>query len=132
MILVDANVPMYAVGAEHPNKLPALRFLRRVAEGEIEAAIDAEILQEVIHRYTALGRWAEGKVVYETVRALFPDVLAITGDVVDQAKLLVDASASLTARDAVHAAVVRVYRLEGICSFDRDFDRIPGCLRIEP
>jgi hypothetical protein len=28
--------------------------------------------------------------------------------------------------------VVAVYRLDGICSYDRHFDRIPGCVRREP
>ena len=45
---------MYASGAEHPNKLLSLRFLKRVADGELEATIDAELLQEIIHRYRAL------------------------------------------------------------------------------
>lgn len=132
MILVDANVPMYAAGANHPNKARAIQFLRRVAEGEVEAVVDAEVLQEIVHRYTALGRWDEGRIVYSTLRQLFPEVLAVTGAVLDQAMSLVDRSHALTARDAVHAAVVIVYRLDGICTFDRDFDRIPGCARIEP
>ena len=54
MILVDSNVLMYASGAEHPNKLLSLRFLKRVSDGELEATIDAELLQEIIHRYRAL------------------------------------------------------------------------------
>ena len=33
-------------------------------------------------------------------------------------------------RDAVHAAVVAIYKLEGICTFDRDFDRIRDCRRV--
>jgi predicted nucleic acid-binding protein len=130
MILVDSNVLMYAGGVEHPNKKPAVAFLKRVAAGEVEAAVDAEVLQEVIHRYRALRRWPEGQLVYESTRGLFPEVLAITGPVMDYAKRLVDADERISARDAVHAAVVAVYRLEGICTFDRDFDRIRGCRRV--
>jgi predicted nucleic acid-binding protein len=108
MILVDANVLMYASGAGHPNKESAVAFLRRVAEGEVEAVVDAEVLQEVIHRYTSLQRWDEGREVYSIARFLFPEVLAISGAVVDKAKVLVDELGSLTARDAVHASVVSV------------------------
>jgi predicted nucleic acid-binding protein len=50
---------MYAAGADHPNKEPSVRFLERVARGEVEAALDAESLQEILHRYRALGRWGE-------------------------------------------------------------------------
>ena len=71
MILVDANVLMYASGAEHSNKEPAVAFLRRVAEGEVDAAVDAEVLQEVIHRYTSLQRWDEGRKVYTIARSCF-------------------------------------------------------------
>jgi predicted nucleic acid-binding protein len=130
VILVDSNVLMYASGAEHPNKAPSLAFLKRVADGELEATVDAEALQEVIHRYRSLHRWKEGRRVYELARALFPDALAITGAVMDYAKQIVDKDDSISARDAVHAAVIAEYKLEGICTFDRDFDRIPGCKRV--
>lgn len=130
MILGDANVLMYAAGAEHPNKEPAVRFLKRVATGEVEAAVDAEVLQEILHRYRALHRWPEGRQVFELARTLLPEVLAITGAVMDRAKQLADEDQTVSARDAVHAAVVAVYQLEGICSFDRDFDRIRGCKRV--
>ena len=130
MMLVDANVLMYAAGTEHANKATALEFLRRVANEEVEATVDAEVLQEIIHRYRALRRWPDGQKVFALARRLFPDVLAITGSVMDQAKLLADGDANLSARDAIHAAVVRAYKLEGICTFDKDFDRIPGCRRV--
>jgi predicted nucleic acid-binding protein len=129
MILVDSNVLMYSSGAEHANKAPAVRFLKQVAAGEIEATVDAEVLQEIIHRYRALRRWPEGRQVYALARKLFPEALAITGAVMDHAKLLADDDANISARDAVHAAVVATYRLDGICTFDDDFDRIPGCRR---
>jgi uncharacterized protein len=130
VILVDSNVLMYAGGAEHPNKTLALAFLRRVATGEVEASVDAEVLQEIIHRYRTLNRWPEGRAVYELARGLFPEVLAVTGQVMDEAKRLADKDPSLSARDAVHAAVAVIYKLKGICTFDRDFDRIPECPRV--
>jgi uncharacterized protein len=130
VILVDANILMYASGAEHPNKAPSVAFLKRVAAGEVEATVDAEALQEVIHRYRALHRWAEGRRVYELTRTLFPEVLGITGAVMDYAKQIVDKDDSISARDAVHAAVITEYKLEGICTCDRDFDRIRGCKRV--
>ncbi len=130
MILTDANVLMYAAGAEHPNKSLSVAFLNRVADGEVEAAIDAETLQEILHRYRALQRWADSERVYELARTIFPDVFAVTADVMDEARRILARDQTLSARDAVHAAVVFVYGLDGICSFDSDFDRIPGCVRV--
>jgi predicted nucleic acid-binding protein len=101
-----------------------------VAREEVQAAIDAEVLQEIIHRYSALRRWPEGRDLYDFARGLFARILPITAAVADRAKHLVDADNRISARDAVHAAVVSEYKLEGICTFDRDFDRIRGCRRV--
>jgi predicted nucleic acid-binding protein len=130
--LVDSNVFMYAAGREHPLKKRAAAFLERVALGSVDAAIDAEVLQEILHRYRALGRWVEGRLVYDTARVVFPEVLPVTAEVTDRARRLLDGISGLMARDAVHAAIVQVYGLDSIASFDRDFDQIKGLRRIEP
>jgi len=44
MMLIDANVLMYAAGAAHPNKAPSTRLLERVARSELAATINAETL----------------------------------------------------------------------------------------
>ena len=132
MTLVDTNVIMYAGGSAHPCQGPAVAFLDRVAAGAVSAAIDAELLQELLHRYRSLGRWDLGLRVYEITRHIFQSVLPVTGEVLDAARQLLDQDAALMTRDAVHAGVVRIYGLDSICSFDRDFDRIPGIYRIEP
>lgn len=132
MILVDTNIIMYAAGAPHPNKTPSVALLEKVATGAVEATIDAEVLQEILHRYRAIGRWAEGKQVYDLTRQLFPVVLPVTAEVLDRARRLLDTDPGIMARDALHAAVVMQEHLEGICSYDRDFDRIPGLVRTEP
>lgn len=132
MILIDANVIMYAAGAPHPNKAPSVRLLEQVAAGEVEATIDAEVLQELLHRYRAIRRWDDGKQVYDLARQLFPVVVPVTGEILDRARRLLDTDPHIMARDALHAAVVMEERLEGVCSYDRDFDRIPGLVRREP
>lgn len=132
MILVDANVIMYAAGVEHSHKRPSVALLERVANGEVEAAIDAEVLQEILHRYRAIGRWEDGRRVYDLTRQLFPIVVPITAQVLDRARRLLDTDAHIMARDALHAAVVVTGGFESLCSYDRDFDRIRGIVRREP
>lgn len=132
MILIDANVLMYAAGAAHPHKAPSARLLERVARGDVEAVIDAETLQEILHRYRAIRRWEDGRQVYDLARQLFPNVVPISAEVMDRARELLDAYPSLMARDALHAAVVLHESLEAICSYDRDFDGIVGLRRTEP
>jgi len=98
----------------------------------VDAALDAEVLQEILHRYRAIGRWADGRQVYDQARRIFPVVVPITAEVLDRARALLDDHRSVMARDAVHAAVVSVHGLEGISSYDRDFDRIAELKRSEP
>mgnify|MGYP001285130400 FL=1 len=132
MILVDANVIMYAAGAEHPHKRPSVALLERVARGELEATIDAEVLQEILHRYRAIGRWEDGRRVYDLARQLFRNVVPVTAEVLDRARRILDTDRRIMARDALHAAVVMTEGLEAVCSWDRDFDRIKGLVRREP
>ncbi len=59
-------------------------------------------------------------------------VHAITGEVVDRARHLLDQHEHVTARDALHASVVLTHGLDGIVSYDRDFDVFAGVARQEP
>jgi predicted nucleic acid-binding protein len=132
MILIDANILMYAAGALHPHKGPSARLLERVARGEVAATINAETLHEILHRYRAIKRWKDGRQVYDLARQLFPNVVPISVEMLDRARELLDHHPALMARDALHAAVVLHEGLEAICSYDRDFDGIPNLARIEP
>lgn len=123
---------MYAGGAEHPNKAPAGRYLRRVTTKEVDAAIDAETLQEILHRYRAIRRWEDGRRVYDLARTLVPVVLPVTAPVLDSARDLLDRHSDLMARDALHAAIALRHTGGEICSFDTDFDQIEGVTRKQP
>ena len=132
MILVDANIFMYAAGGSDPHKDPSIEFLNAVATHRIEAAIDAETLREILQRYVSIGRWREGRIVYDQARALMPLVVPITATVMDRARGIVDSKSNLRARDAIHAAVCQLEDAECVCSYDRDFDRVPALERREP
>ena len=132
MILIDTNVIMYAAGAEHPHKLASVAMLRRVGVGEVEATIDAEVLQEILHRYRAIGRWKDGRRVYDLARQVFPEVVPITAAILDRARAILDTNSRMMARDALHAAVVITEGMDAICSYDRDFDRVASLTRIQP
>jgi len=132
VILLDANIIMYAAGAPDPHKAPSVALLERVARGEIDAALDAEVLQEILHRYRALRRWNDGRRVYDLARRSMVVVLPITAEITDRARKIMDDHPALMARDALHAAVCRVAGAEAICSYDSDLDVIEGLRRLEP
>jgi predicted nucleic acid-binding protein len=131
MILIDANVWMYSVGSDDPHREPSRELLRRVGEGEVEGVVSVEILHEILHRYRSVNRWVLGNQVYESARECCP-VLPVTEDVLEHARQLMYQFPRLQTRDAVHAATVRIHSLDGIYSYDSDFDGIEGVRRFVP
>ena len=85
-----------------------------------------------MHRYRAIGKWRDGRRVYDLARRLVVSVLPITGEVTDAARALMDAHPKLMARDALHAAVCRLSGAEAIYSYDADLDGIAGLRRLDP
>lgn len=129
MILIDSNVPMYLVGADHPNKVRARLLLERIiTEGE-RVVTDVEALQEILHRYTAIGRLDAIEPATEAMLGIVDEVLPIELADVRRAALIVEAG-RLSARDALHVAVMQRHGIVRILSFDRGFDDVAGIVRV--
>lgn len=129
MIFLDANIPMYAYGAEHPNKLRAQHLLEEAVHGGHRLVTSVEVLQEILHRYYALRR-------PDAVQPCFDLLLGVTSEVfpvdlldVQAAKQILLDGLNVSARDALHTAVMRRYGVETIMSFDTGFDRVRGLTR---
>jgi len=129
-VFVDSNIPMYVAGSEHPNRQPSARFLERVRRGEIEACSSTAVLQEILYRYTALGKRHLAREVYNLFVDLCPVVLSVTLAETDRARDLLMEVPTLSARDAVHAAVMMNHEVTWIASFDAGFDQVPGLQRL--
>lgn len=129
---IDANVPMYAAGAEHPLKALCVAILEAIARGELTAVTDAEVLQELLHRYTALGQRERAVEVCRLFLQIVPDVLPVTREAVEQALELHLRFPQLQARDSLHAAVMLTHRITRIISADRHFDGMPELTRLDP
>jgi predicted nucleic acid-binding protein len=56
VILIDSNVPMYLVGAPHVHKTDAQRPLEKLVTERQRLTTDAQVLQEILHRYVAINR----------------------------------------------------------------------------
>jgi predicted nucleic acid-binding protein len=130
MTLVDSNVPMYLVGAQHPHKVDARRWLEKlVVDGE-RLVSDAEVLQEILHRYTAIGRTDAISPALEAILSVVDEVFPVEKEDVIAARDTLVTVPSLSARDALHVAIMRRHRVGRILSFDRGFDGIPGIVRL--
>ncbi len=129
---IDANIPMYAAGREHPLKVPSLRVLEAVAKGRIYAVTDVEVLQEILHRYTALHRLPQGIEVCARFLDIMPVVLPITVEHIQQAMDVLVTTPQVKARYALHTAVMRSHGISYIITADRHFDVISDIQRIDP
>jgi predicted nucleic acid-binding protein len=121
---------MYLVGAAHPHKADAQRLLESaIAAGE-RLVTDVEVLQEILHRYVAIGRREAIQPALDAVLDVVDEVLAITRSDAERAKDIVLGKLNLSARDAVHAAVMERAGVGRIMSFDSGFDGLPGLARL--
>jgi predicted nucleic acid-binding protein len=130
MILVDSNVPMYLVGAAHPHKIDAHRVLERLVAGRERLVTNAEVLQEILHRYVALERRDAIQPAFDVLLAVVDAVLPVDQRTVEAAKLGVLGRRHLSARDALHIASMAQHGITRILSFNRGFDKVPGIERL--
>lgn len=130
MIFVDSNVPMYLIGAEHPLRARARERLEEVVAAGEGLCADAEVLQEILHRYTAIGRSEFIDPAFAALLGVVDVVYPIERADVERARRLMRTATRLSARDALHVAVMQAHDVGQILSFDRGFDGIPGIERI--
>jgi hypothetical protein len=121
---------MYLVGAPHPHKTDARRLLEAALSAGEKLVTDAEVLQEILHRYVAIDRRDAIQPAFDALLGIVDEVLSVTRADVERAKSIVLGRRRLSARDAVHAAVMEREEIEQILSFDRGFDSIPGLTRL--
>jgi predicted nucleic acid-binding protein len=129
-VFIDSNVPMYVAGRDHPSREAARRFLDRVQRGEIEACTSTEVLQEILYRYSGMGRRDLAAQVYDLFVQVCPVVLPVTLADTDRAKEILVAVPRVSARDAVHAAVMLNNDVSTIATFDGGFDGIAKVKRL--
>ena len=130
MIFIDSNIPMYLVGASHPHKVDARRLVEAaIADGE-RLVTDAEVLQEILHRYAAIDRRAAIQPAFDVLLGIVDEVFPVDLGAVDRAKSVLYGKPRLSARDAIHLATMATHGCSRIMSFDVGFDGFPGVERI--
>ena len=130
MIFVDSNIPMYLIGAAHPHKTESQVILERLIAAGERLVTDAEVLQEILHRYTAIDRREAIGPALQVTLDIVDEVLPIGKAEALRAGEIVQNRVLMSARDAIHIAVMERHGIRSIFSFDGDFDRWPGLQRI--
>jgi hypothetical protein len=133
-IFLDTNVQVYAAGRSHRLKEPCLRVLQMAARHRLSFVTDAEVLQELLHRYTAIRSWEPlGRESLdsfsELMQGLTEPIYALD---VSRAAEFVDTHPRMQARDLLHLAVMSRLGVTQIVSADRGFDEVAGIERLDP
>lgn len=140
-LFLDANIPTYAAGRSHPLKEPCKEVLVLAARRPDAFFTNAEVLQELLHRYLTFKRLQHGKRVVEDFAAVMEGSVegVLAEDVLLACRLAERYAAGpgpggLAARDLLHAAVMLRDGSTRIVTADKDFDGLveAGIERLDP
>ncbi len=130
MIFLDSNIPMYLVGSAHPHKVDAQRLVEGFVAERRRLVTDVEVLQEILHRYVSIDRRDMIQPAFDALLAVVDDVFPVQVSTVSHAKATVLARRKISARDALHLAVMEEQGVKEILTFDAGFDGYPGITRL--
>jgi predicted nucleic acid-binding protein len=132
--LLDTAVPMYAAGTPHAYRDACQWVMTQISSGGVQEVIDAEVIQEILHRYGALGRYADAVTLARDLMTLVPQILPVTAADMQTAVNVFQqyAPRGMRARDAIHAAIMQNHGLIHIISADAHFDLVAGLTRLDP
>lgn len=113
---------MYVVGADHPNKHRSIELLESLIRSDERLVTSTEVFQEILHRYTAIGRLDAIDPAFDCLTNVIDEVLAFTMSDVTRTRQIIGELQSISARDALHVAVMESADINRILSFDHGFD----------
>jgi uncharacterized protein len=85
---------------------------------------DVEVLQEILHRCHAIRRPDAIEPAFDALLGVVDDVYPVECADVESAKALLLGATPLSARDAVHVAVMKRRGVAQVMSFDAGFDAV--------
>lgn len=130
MILVDSNIPMYLVGGDRPMKDRSQRLVQQaLVRGDV-LVTDVEVFQEILHRYSSIRRLDAIRPAFDVLTSLIERTLSVELPHLLRARDILLAMTVVSARDAIHVAVMEHYGISRIMSLDAGFDQFPGLVRI--
>ncbi|MDD5622174.1 MAG: type II toxin-antitoxin system VapC family toxin [Actinomycetota bacterium] len=122
-VFIDANIPMYAAGQEHPNRESSIEVLKSISENKIIGVTSAEVMQEILYRYWSINLLKKGLEVFDSFSQIIDDILPVNFNIISEAKnLLVEINhQNIFPRDAIHVATMDHYGISFIATHDKHF-----------
>jgi uncharacterized protein len=130
VIFIDSNIPMYIVGSDHPNRQRAQVLLEQLINSEQRLVTNAEVFQEILHRYRAQQREGMIDLAWHQLASLADEIWPIDFNIVEGAKRIIHSHKTISARDAIHIASMEQHQVSKVLSFDSDYDKHPKIRRL--
>jgi hypothetical protein len=123
---------MYSIGGPHALREPCRSVIRLSSESE-EFFTDAEVFQELLHRYIAIDRWTAVRSHFTSFLTLLEGRIEpmMAADVLRAADLA-EQHPTLSARGLIHVAVMMRVGAAHIVSADTSFDAASEIERLDP
>lgn len=134
MIFIDSNIFMYAAGKESAHKEASQQFLLRMMTEDQKNLFctSAEVLQEILYRYSAINALQYGLQVFDVICSLGLKIFPVRFEDALYARTVLENYPKLSPRDAVHLGVMHGQKMDQIVTYDREFSKISGIRRLEP
>lgn len=130
MIYVDSCIPMYLVGAEHPNKKRVIEMVSQFLQAGDMLVTSAEVFQEIIHRYKAIKNPKHLNAAYEALEEMVSLISEMGKQDTDMARSLSFQYPELSSRDCLHVAIMKRIQCDKIWTFDEAFDEVSSIQRV--
>lgn len=119
MTFVDTNVFVYAVGAPHPLRMEAWRFLVGARRAGTRLCTSAEVIQELAHLFLRVGRRLSFDSAVALIARFDVTVLPLEHEDVLLARQLHKQHPNLSARDLCHLASCHRRGVSEMMAFDQ-------------
>ena len=132
LVFLDANIFMYTAGRDPDWRAICDAALQELMAQDLTLVTNAEVLQEILHRYFSQRRPADAHLVHRVAMDLCTEVLPVTAHHTVRALEILPQHPRLSTRDAVHVATMETRGVRKMLSVDTDFDAVPSVDRIDP
>ena len=131
-IFLDTNILMYTAGEDPDWRAICDMALQELMAGHLTLVTNAEVLQEILHRYFSQRRPANAQLVHRAAMDLCAEIIPVTAHHTVRALEILLEHPQLSTRDAVHVATMEARGIRKMLSVDSDFDAVPSVDRIDP
>ena len=129
---IDTNIFLYSMGRDHPLKPASVTALHRIREGQITAAVNTEIIQEVLYHFQSIKQLPIGIRLAKDTVLISARIFPVEDTDLSLAIELLESYPEIQTRDAFHAATMIHNGIKEIISTDPHFDLIKQIERIDP